>query len=208
MKQPTRSAAALVTTSLLAGGGIVAAVTGLTPDNSAGATADSPQVRRAASTDPELAAAVRDLMRRSETVHARVLAARHELRDLDRKLDHQRGLARHVVGAAVAGRRVASAAQAPSAASGWAGASAQAPAASSPSVHTTTGASGSSTTSSAASAPSVHTTTGASGAGGTNASSSSSAPQVHTTTGASGGGGTGSGTGGGSHESEHEGSDD
>ena len=143
MKQKTRSAAALLGMSLLAGGGIAATVTGL------GSPAPAPATSAAApaGSDAALAAAVHDLLARSQALHGRLVNTRHELRALDHRLHRQRTLAQHHAAAPVA---------VPPAPAAPAHVAAGAP----PSVHTTTRASGSFV------APNVHTTTRASAAAG------------------------------------------
>ena len=152
MKQTTRSAAALVSTSLIAGGGIAAAVTGL------GHQAPAPATSTASpAPDAALSAAVRELLDRSQALHGRLTTTRHELRVLDRRVQHQRLVAEHLAATPPQAPRAAAPAPAPAA---------------EPPTHTTTGAS------SASAAPKVHTST--------RASSATAAPKVHTSTRASG----------------------
>ena len=182
MKYSTRSAAALVTTGLLAGGGLVAAVTGLAQDSSVSTGGAASQARHLdTSADPALSAAVRDMLRRGQTMHARLLVTRHQLSQLNKRLEHQHELVQ--TPGRLPGEAVRPAGWAPQGQAGY-------PAVA-PSVHTSTGASGS--TSPSSSRPSTHTTTGASGSTAT-----AGRPLTHTTTGASGS------TTGGQRESEHE----
>jgi len=167
VKQTTRSAAALVSTSLIAGGGIAAAVTGL------GHQAPAPATSTASpAPDAALSAAVRELLDRSQALHGRLTTTRHELRVLDRRVQHQRLVAEHLAATPPQAPRAAAPAPAPAA---------------EPPTHTTTGAS------SASAAPKVHTSTRASSATAapkvhtsTRASSATAAPKVHTSTRASG----------------------
>lgn len=164
MKRTTRSAAALVSTTVLAGAGIAAAVTGVSGPSAPAAS--SAQARPASASDPALSAAVQQLLARSAALHDRLDVTHHQLRVLDHRLhlEHQ-AAARLARRPAMSGAGTAPA-QSPAALQASAAAG----------VHTTTRASAS-----AGGGPRVHTTTRASGGGGR--------PGVHTTTRASAGGG-------------------
>lgn len=174
MKRATRSAAAVLGTTVLAGAGIAAAVTGVSGPSTPETPARS--ASSAASAEPALSAAVQELLNRSAALHDRLDATHHQLHVLDRRLHHERQLterlvrqraarsAKSAVGQVLPGTSVAT----------------------TPGVHTSTRASG------IASRPGVHATTRASGAGAasvhtTTRASGSSAPGVHTTTRASAG---------------------
>lgn len=160
MKRATRSAAALMSTTALAGAGIAAAVTGVS--GSPTPATPSSSTSSASTAEPALSAAVQELLNRSAALHDRLDTAHRQLRVLDRRLRQERRLterqARHP--AATSTRTTA-------------GPQGRVPAATVPGVHASTRASGAGTT------PGVHTTTRASG-GGT--------PSLHATTRASGGG--------------------
>ncbi len=171
MKQKTRSAAALVSTSLLAGGGIAAAVTGFGQPAPVPATTTA----SAPSSDAALGAAVHELLSRSRQLHGRLTSTRHELHVLDRRLHHQQALAQHIAAAPPPAPAVRPQATTPLPPSVHTTTRASTSTGAAPKVHTTTRAS-----TSTGAAPKVHTTTRASGAGG---------PGVHTTTRASAVGG-------------------
>ena len=180
MKRTTRSAATLVSTTVLAGAGIAAAVTGVSGPASTAASTGS--ASPASSPDPALSAAVQELLARSAALHDRLDVTHQQLRVLDHRLHVERRLAERLA-RQPAPPRAGAAAQSSPALQG----------ASVPGLHTTTGAS-------ASTGPSVHATTRASGSG---------APQVHATTRASGAGSPGVHTStrasaGHEHESEGE----
>ena len=183
MKQRTRSAAALVTTSLLAGGGIATAVTGLSHPPSA---VTSTVGTTGTPSDPALSTAVHELLTRSQDLHRQLAVARQQLVVVDKRLHHQRQLARKLADAPV--RTVHAATGSAQTAAGTAAGPTGTAVGGTPSTHATTRAS----SAPSSSTPHVHATTRASGG-------PRSAPTVHTTTRASGGRG---------HDDEGGGGDD
>jgi hypothetical protein len=93
VKQRTRTVAAVVTTSLLAGGGLAATVTGLTQPAPQVMKSDAGKPGVEASQQAALSAALDELVSRNREVHRQVTSARRQLRRVDLRLSHERKVA-------------------------------------------------------------------------------------------------------------------
>jgi hypothetical protein len=178
VKQRTRTVAAVVTTSLLAGGGLAATVTGLTQPAPQVMKSDAGKPGVEASQQAALAAALDELVSRNREVHRQVTSARRQLRRVDLRLSHERKVVERlaVTRSGTQALPAVPAATPPRSAS-------RAPA---PVTHSTTRASGSGRSMYASeTTPRVHATTRASGAAH-HAGAHAARPKVHTTTRASG----------------------
>lgn len=148
MKHSVRSAAAVITASVLGGAGMAAAAGGFIHPDSGSATNGQSAV--GGPSESAALGAVNDLVSGTSALDTRLADARRELAREVRLLQHQRSLAKagHSAGM-LAGGVVSSPLQ---------GTGVSSPVSTPPPAHTTTGASGTG-------APPTHTRTGASGSG-------------------------------------------